>query len=150
MDSADQNHEAPHLKPLLSKSSYHFKNLFHSPWIVSLITTKSSAYINSLSTQYMANSVTTSTTKKKGDNTDPWCIPTLTSNSSDNSQSTLALVFAPSYRLITDLTQTSGIPFFFIAHSNTFLGTLSNAFSWSTKHTTFFLYHDTLLASFSR
>ena len=49
---------------------------------------------------------------------DSWCIHTLTSNSSDNSESTLTLVFAPSYRLITDLTKTSGILLFLIAHSN--------------------------------
>ena len=43
------------------------------------------------------------------DSTDPWCIPTFTSHSSDNSESTLTLVFAPSYRLIADLTKTSCI-----------------------------------------
>ena len=121
-------------KPLLSIVSCHFSNLFLSPWIVSLIRTKSSAYSNSLSAPSMANSVTTSTTsaKRKGDSTDPWDIPTLTSNSSDNSESTLTLVFAPSYRLIADLTKTYGIPFFLIAHSNTFLGSLLRAFFKST------------------
>ena len=84
----------------------------------------------------LPNLVTKSTTtaKRKGDSTDPWCIPTLTSNSSDNSESTITLVFAPSYRLITGQTKTSGIPFFLIAYSNTFLGTLSKAFSRSTKY----------------
>ena len=58
----------------------------------------------------MANSLTTSTTtaKRKGDITDPWCIPTLTSNSSGNSEFILTLVFAPSPRHITDLIKTSG------------------------------------------
>ena len=59
---------------------------------------------------------------------DPWCTPTFTSNSSDNYTPAMTLVFAPSYKLITALTITSGIPFFLIAHSTTFLGTLSNAF----------------------
>ena len=36
-------------KPLLSKASCHFQNLFMSPSIVSLTLTKSSAYSNSLS-----------------------------------------------------------------------------------------------------
>ena len=65
------------LKPLLSKDSFHFKNLFLSPSIVSLIRTKSSSYSNSLSTHILSNLVTTSTTtaKGKGDSTDPWCLP---------------------------------------------------------------------------
>ena len=71
-------------------------------------------------------SLTSTTTGKKGDNANPWYIPTLTSNSSVNSESTLTLVFAPSYRLISDLTKTSGITFFLIAHFYTLLGTLSN------------------------
>ena len=105
------------------------------PSIVSLIRTKTSAYSNSLSAPCQANSVTTSTTiaKRKGDSTDPWCIPTLTSNSSDNSESTLTLVFAPLYRLIADQAKTSCIPFYLIAHSNTLLGTLSKAFFTSTS-----------------
>ena len=84
----------------------------------------------------LVDSVTTSTTtvKRKGDSTDPCCIPTLTLISSDNSQSTLTLGFAPSYRLITDITKTSGVPFFLNAHSNAFLVTLWIAFSRSTKH----------------
>ena len=102
-------------------------NLFLSPSIISLIRTKSSAYSNSLSTPSLTNSVTTSTTtaKRKGDSTVPWSIPTFTS--------TLTLVFAPSYRLITGLTKTFGIPFSLNAHCNTFLGTQSEAFSSSTK-----------------
>ena len=69
-----------------------------------------------------------------------------TSNSSDNSQSTLTHAFTPTYRLITDLTKTTGIPFFLNAHSNTFLVSMSKAFSRSTTHTIFYLWHDTLLA----
>ena len=84
----------------------------------------------------LANSQTISTTKteRKGDSTDHWCIPNLTSNSSDNSESTLTLVSVPSYKLFTDLTNTSSLSFFHIAHSNTFLGTPSKAVPRSTKH----------------
>ena len=123
-------------KPLLSKASLHYKNLFLSPSIVSLIRSKSSAYSNSLSAPSLANSVTKSTTtaKKKGDSTDPWCILTLTSNASDNSEFTLTLGSAPLYRLITDPTKTSDVPILHIAHSNTLLGTSSNAFPDLQKH----------------
>ena len=121
-------------QPLLSKASYHYKNLFLSLLIVSLIRTMSSAYSNSLSTPSGTSDNIYHHCKNKGDSTDPWCIPTLTSNSSDNSESTQTFVFAPSYRLITDLTIMSGTPFFLIAHSKTFLGTLSKAFTRSTKH----------------
>ena len=44
-------------KPLLSKASSHFKNLFLSALIVPHIWNKSTAYNNSLSALYMANSV---------------------------------------------------------------------------------------------
>ena len=117
-------------KPLLSKASFHFKNSFLSPSIVSLIRTKSTAYSNCHNTPTPATSAITSTTtiKRKSNSTDLCYIHTLTSKSS------LTFVFAPSYKLITHPTKTSGIPFFHIAHTNTFLGTLSKAFSRSTKH----------------
>ena len=123
-------------EPLLLKASFQFKNIFLSPLIASLIRTMSSAYSQSFNPPSLANSetISTKTAERKGDSTDPWCIPTLTSNSSDNSESTLALVFATPYRLITDLIKTSGIHFFLITHSNTFLGTLSKAFFRSMKH----------------
>ena len=71
-----------------------FKNLFWSLSIVSLIMTKCSVYSNSHSAPSLTNSMTTSTTtvKRKGDSTDPWCILTLTSISSDNSDSTLTCI----------------------------------------------------------
>ena len=76
--------------PRLTFIPFHFKNLFLRPSCVSLIRTKSSVYSNPLSAPSLANNVTTSTTtwKRKDDSTDPWFIPTLTSNSSDNSEST--------------------------------------------------------------
>ena len=63
-------------KPLFSKASFYFKNLFLSPLIVSLVWTKSSAYSNSFSAPSMANSVTTptSTAKRKCNRTDPWYV----------------------------------------------------------------------------
>ena len=115
-------------KALYSKAPYHFKNLFLNPTIISLIRTKSPAYSNSLSAPHLVNFVKTRTTtaKRKGDSTNPWCIPTLTSNSSYNSESTLTLICTPSYRLFTDLSKTSGIPFFVVAHFNTFPGTVKS------------------------
>ena len=44
-----------------------------------------------------------SMTNKKSNNTDPWSIPTLISNSYGYSQFTLILILAPSYILINDL-----------------------------------------------
>ena len=63
-------------KPLFSKASFHFKNLFMCHLIVSLVWTKSSAYSNSFSAPSMADSVTTptSTAKRKCNSTDPWYI----------------------------------------------------------------------------
>ena len=87
----------------------------------------------------LANLVTTSATtvKRKRDFSKSWCIPSLTSNSSDNSETTLTFVFAQSFKLITDLSKPrleKSIPFSLNDHSNTFLGTQSLAFSRSTKH----------------
>ena len=118
---------------LLSMASFHFKNLSLSPSIFSLIWTMSSQYNCSLSAPSLANSVATSTNENMANSTIACCIPSLTQNSYDNSESTLTLVFAPSYRLVTDLSKTYSIPFFFIVHSNTFLGTMSKAFSSSKK-----------------
>ena len=65
----------PTFKHLLSKSSFHLKNLFLSPLIVSLIRTKSSSYRNSLSALYLAILVTSTTTAHtKCDSTGSWCI----------------------------------------------------------------------------
>ena len=45
-----------------------------------------------------------------------------------------------SYTFLQAATNAYGIPFFLIAHSTTFLGTLSNAFSRSTKHIFYFFW----------
>ena len=55
----------------------------------------------------------TTTIRRKCDSADPWCIPTLTSNSSDNSESALTLVFAPSY---THHRSNQNICYFFLPH----------------------------------
>ena len=81
-----------------------------------------------------SKSVTPSTTgAKNDDNTDQWSINTLTSNSSSIPESTLTLVFAPSYRLITDLIK--NFQYFFLTSpiENTFLSTLLKAFLRLTK-----------------
>ena len=119
---------------MLSTASFHFKNLFICPSIASLIWTKSTAYSNSLTPSQSNSETTSTTTAKKDDSTDPWCISTLTSNSFDKSESTLTHVFAPSYGLITELTKTSGNPSFLIVHSNAFLSSPSRDIYWTTKH----------------
>ena len=78
-----------------------------------------------------------------------WQHRSLTSNSSDNSESTLTYVFAPSYRHITDLTKTSGIPFFLIANSSTILDTLWKLSLGPQNTYATFLQRDTLFAAFS-
>ena len=89
-------------------------SLFPLASLVSLFWTKSSATHLAPSGQF--SDIIYHDYRKKS--TDLCCIPSLTSISSDNSEYTLTLVFAPSYILITDLTKTSGIPFFLIANSN--------------------------------
>ena len=85
-------------KSLLSKASFHFKNLFLCPSIVSLTRTMSSAYSNSLSTPSgtFCDNVYHNC-KRKDDSTNLRCIPTLTSNSSEDSESTLTLVLTRMY-----------------------------------------------------
>ena len=97
------------LKPLLSKVSLRFLSLFLSPSLISLIKVISSAYTNSLNTP-LVSLVTTSTTTawRIGNDTDPWCILTLASNSTKNP---LWLFFALSSWLISNLTETLVIPF---------------------------------------
>ena len=85
-------------KPLLSRASFHFENSFLNPLIISP-RYKSSAYSNSLSAPYLANSVTTSTTtaKGKGDSSDPWSIHTLASNS-DSTMTCLCSLIQTNHR----------------------------------------------------
>src|SRR6476619_5353895 len=68
-----------------------------------------------------------------GLSTDPWCTSTLTSNFSLVEGPTLTAVVAPSYIVIITFTIHSSTPTFLRAHQTTSRGTLSNAFSRSTK-----------------
>ena len=106
------------------------------PAIVSAIKTTSSAYNVSFIMPSFISLVPASITlaNSSGDKADPWCTPTSTWNSLDKCVPTFTFVFAPSHGHITAMTNASGIPFFLIAHSKTFLGTQSNTFSRSTKH----------------
>src|SRR2546425_6076015 len=65
--------------------------------------------------------------------TDPWCTPTLTSKLSLSSPFLLTAVVTPSYKLLITFTIHSYTPTCLRAHHKTSCGTLSNAFSKSTK-----------------
>ena len=72
--------------------------------------------------------------KSSGLSTEPWCTPTFTPNHSlTHPPYDLILVLACLYMAITALTNHSSTPNFLMAHSTTFLGTLSKAFSRSTN-----------------
>ena len=111
-------------KPLLSSASFKFQNLCFKSTLVSLLRTKSSAYSTSLITLFLAFSVITSTTtaNNSSDSTDLSWTPTFTSNSSEYADSTLTLVFAHHTSLSLPK------PLLLMAHSITFLGTLSKLF----------------------
>ena len=103
--------------------------------MVSVVKTKLFAYKMSFIKPFLASFVTTSITiaNNKGDNIDPWCIPTFTKRSSDNFDQIRILVIALSYRLIIAFTSVFGKLLCRIDHSITFLGTLSKVFSISTN-----------------
>ena len=125
------------VKPSLSNMTFNFLNLIHQ-----LFRTSKQNHRHTVATHIahpLWQTPSQHLPKRKGHSTDPWCIPTMTSNSSDNSESTLNLVFAPSYILITDLTKISSIKSLLIANFNTLIGTLPAAFYRSTKHTKYFL-----------
>src|SRR5664279_2918855 len=71
--------------------------------------------------------------KSKGLNTDPWCTPTLTGNATLSPSPSLIAVDALSYIAWITLTSHSSTPNFLSAHQTTSRGTLSKAFSRSTK-----------------
>src|SRR5206468_3174192 len=78
----------------------------------------------------------------KGLSTEPWCTPTFTSKSSLMLSLTLTAVFTSSYIDCITLTNHSSTFSFLRDHQRISLGTLSNAFSKSTKaiHSSFFLH----------
>ena len=65
--------------------------------------------------------------------TDPWCTPTLTSNSSLKELFTRVLLLAPTYMTCTTLTNHSGTQTTQRAHHSTFQGALLKVFSKLTK-----------------
>ena len=84
----------------------------------------------------LSHCVTSSITmmKSSGLSTEPWCTPTFTPNHSlTDPPYDLILVLACLYMAITALTNHSSTPNFLMAHSATFLSTLSKAFSRSTN-----------------
>merc|ERR1711867_204570 len=123
------------LSPFFSISFFQFAILRLSSSSLSAINTRSSAYSNSHGNPSAAFLVTACITviNRNGLSTDPWCTPTLTSNSSLKPCSTLTAVFASWYVVITALIIHSLTPSLRSAHSTTFLGTLSKAFSRSTN-----------------
>ena len=107
------------------KSLLPFSVFIYSVLIVSLIKTKLSAYSSSLAHPLWQIQSQCLLQLHEGRVTAQILDASTNSSFSNNSESTLTLVFVPSYRLITDLTKASGIPFFLTAHSYTFLATLS-------------------------
>ena len=65
----------------------------------------------------------------RGLNTDPWCTPTLTSNSLLKELFTSVLLLAPTCMACTTLTNHSGTPATQRAYHSSFRGTLSKSFS---------------------
>ena len=76
----------------------------------------------------------------QGQSTAPWWTPTFTSKSSEKPFPTLTAVLASTYVYITVLINHSSTPSFRKAHFTTSLGTLSKAFSKSTKPKYSFLF----------
>ena len=127
------------LRPLSLRHSFHFLNssfhFFNSSSHLPT-STRSSAYSISHGRPSLTLYVTASVTimKSSGLSTEPWCTPTLTPDHSlTDLPYDLILVLACLYMVITALTNHSSIPNFLMAHSTTFLGTLSKTFSRSTN-----------------
>ena len=97
--------------------------------------TRTSAYKSSHGTPVFNSLDKASKTriKSKELNTDPWCTPTFTPNSSLSWLLIRTRLFAPIYMLWTTWTAHSSTPSFLIAHQITLRGTRSKAFSKLTK-----------------
>ena len=123
--------------PLLSISfcqPNHLLCIFSS---VSVTTARSSANSSSLGNPHLNFSLMTYTIKTNGHgnglNPNPWCRPTLMRNSSVLPCVVLTTVDSPRYVASTSLTSFSGTPLLLSHQYTKFLGTLSYAFSKSTK-----------------
>src|SRR5664279_2422076 len=130
------------LSPFPSIPALHLSNFSINSSILSANRTRSSAYSNSIGKPSLNSLDRASSTmmNSKGLSTEPWCTPTLTTNALLTLPFTFTAVDASSYiDLITD-TIHSSTPNFRKAHHTTSLGTLSKAFSKSTKaiHRSFF------------
>ena len=124
------------LRPLSLRHSFYFLNFSFSSSSHFPTSTRSSAYSISHGRPSLTLCVTASITimKSSGLSTESWCTPTFTPNHSlTHPPYDLILVLACLYMAITALTNHSSTPNFFMAHSTTFLGTLSKAFSRSTN-----------------
>src|SRR5664279_3844710 len=121
--------------PFSSKPFFHNLNLAISSSSDSAIKARSSAYSNSHETPVLNSSDRASNTimKSKGLNTDPWYTPTLIGNATLSPSPSLIAVDALSYIAWITLTSHSSTPNFLSAHQTTSRGTLSKAFSRSTK-----------------
>ena len=123
-------------RPLSLRHSFHFLNFSFNSSSHFPTSTRSSAYSISHGRPSLTLCVTASITmmKSSGLSTEPWCTPIFTPNHSLTHPSyDLILVVACLYMAITALTNHSSTPNFLMAHSTTFLGTLSKAFSRSTN-----------------
>merc|ERR1712002_691096 len=123
------------LSPLLSMPSFHSLSLTISSSMVLAMITRSSAYSSSHGHPVLNSMERASSTmmNSRGLNTEPWCTPILTSKGSLNAVPTLTLALALWYIACTVLISTSGTPSLRMAHQSTARGTLSKAFSRSTK-----------------
>ncbi|KAF7663340.1 hypothetical protein LDENG_00211810, partial [Lucifuga dentata] len=121
--------------PLLSRAYLHLSRFSSTCSLLSLQITMSSANIIVQGDSCLTSSVSLSitTANKKGLRADPWCSPTSTLNSSVTPTAHLTTVLQLSYMSCTTLTYFSATPDFLIQHHSSSLGTLSYAFSRSTK-----------------
>ena len=123
------------LKHFASNHDFHFTILSRRLSSLSAIKYKSSAYSNSRGKPARSSLeiISITITNSKGLSTDPWSNPTFTLNALLSPSVVLTTVCAPSYIAMTAFTNHSSTPSFLRAHLVTSLGTLSNAFSKSTK-----------------
>ena len=121
-------------RSLSLRHSFHFLKFFFSSSSISY-KYQSSAYSTSHGRPSLTLCVTASITimKSSGLSTEPWCTQHYTNHSLTHPSYDLILVLSCSYMAITALTNNPSIPSFLMAHSTTFLGTLSKAFSRSTN-----------------
>ena len=123
-----------HLQSLWLQPTFWYCHFFMRPLNISAKITR--LYALSIShghsTWNSHESASRTMVNSKGLDTDLWCTPTLTLNSSLK-VFTLVLLLASTYMASTSLTNHSGTPTTLKAHLSSFWGTLSKAFSKSTN-----------------